>query len=217
MKKIKERLVLSVIKFMAQENSQTITPEQQINMGGQLREARRGGADEGESKDGGEQPQSLRQRVMAARKAMDIKQRAKDKVEEKVMAPAKTGTNWLLRQAWLSIGTVVGFIFIGLPYINLHVFGGMVLGEKFFCKLGDEWKPAYKDIAGSFGQTGKAIGIIEVMVLLMLDLAVGCIIASFLGIIVMIVTWMDAGAWDKAKIIWGAGLEGITALVKLFF
>ena len=162
-------------------NQNTLSgPAQEQLAGRKLREDRMGGADEGEGETKADEPKSLRQSVMAARRVMDIKQRAKDKIEEKVVAPVKRGTNWLLKQAWLSIGTVFGFIFIGLPYINLHVFGKAVLGEKFFCKLGDEWKPAYKDVAGAFGQMGRAIGIVEVMALLVLDLA------AFLGVIALI-------------------------------
>jgi len=81
---------------------------------------------------------SLRERWRAAKRAMDLKQKAKDKLEEKVAAPAKLGTNWLLRVAW---GLMMGFItFIpGVLLADLHVFGRMTLGKKFFCDLGDEW------------------------------------------------------------------------------
>jgi hypothetical protein len=47
-------------------------------------------------------------------------------------------TAGFLRAAWMSEGTIVGFL-LGLAYINLHVFLRLVLGPRMFCRLGDEW------------------------------------------------------------------------------
>lgn len=76
---------------MSQANSQTLTPQEQINMAGQVRQAKSGGGEESEAQeeqDAG-QPKTLREKVMAARRAMDIKQRAKDKIQEKITMPAE--------------------------------------------------------------------------------------------------------------------------------
>ncbi len=197
-------------------NQNTLSgPAQEQLAGRKLREDRMGGADEGEGETKADEPKSLRQSVMAARRAMDIKQRAKDKIEEKVVAPARMGTNYALRWAWMTLIPSFG---LSLIYVNLHVFLKFVFGEKLFCKLGEEWiSKKIQAVGGDAGKmTGKAIGIVEVMALLALDLAILFIIAIFLFFIVMIATWIDAGTWDKAKMLWGAGLDGVKVLVELF-
>ncbi len=165
---------------------------------------------------------SFRERLMAARQAMDLKERAKEKLEEKVLAPAKAGTSWLLKAAWLNLIDSFGLTLI---YINLQVFLRWVLGDKFFCKLGEEWAPKLaqtggKEIAKSFGGAGKIAGIIEIMGLLVLDLAVLFIILGALGLIVMIVSFWDMGFWDKILTIWNAigmlGWGAVKALIDLF-
>ncbi|MCK4554877.1 hypothetical protein KAU19_08055 [Candidatus Parcubacteria bacterium] len=179
---------------MPQANSQILTPEQQIGMAGQLREERtRQSADAAPVKEelaeksaADQQPKSLRQTVMAARRAMDVKQRAKDKIEEKVMAPARMGTNYALRWAWLTLIPSFG---LSLLYINLHVFLKMVFGEKLFCKLGNEWIPKQAQaVGGEAGRAGgKTIGIVEVMGLLVLDLAAFLFIIAAIAILVLII------------------------------
>ncbi len=165
---------------------------------------------------------SLRQKVASAKKALNIKEKAKKKIEEKVTAPAKMGTNWLLRWAWLSSGTVLGFIFIGLPYINIHVFLRFVLGEKFFCKLGDEWIPKkIKAVGGDAGKmTGKGIGLIEILILLFLDAVALFSILAILGLISMIISWLGGGfwrfLWETVKAIYNLGWDGVSALIDLF-
>ena len=53
----------------------------------------------------GEEPQSLRERVMQARRAMGIKEKAKEKLK-KAAAPAKQATSQILQKAWsLAPGT----------------------------------------------------------------------------------------------------------------
>ncbi|MFH1662105.1 MAG: hypothetical protein ABIA02_03345 [Candidatus Falkowbacteria bacterium] len=200
----------------------TLTPNQQSEVAGQLRQERMKSGVEEKKQEEAKTQKSLRERVASARQAMNLKQKAKDKIAKKITTPARMGTSWLLRSAWMSTTTVLGFIFIGLPYINLHVFGGMVLGEKFFCKLGDEWKPAYKDIAGAFGQMGKAVGVFEILGLVMLDIAVLIIISVNLMLIMIIASFLGAeGLWDKLKWIYeafsvlGLGIfEVITDLLK---
>ena len=193
-------------------NQNTLSgPAQEQLAGRKLREDRMGGADGGEGETKADEPKNLRQTVMAARRAMDIKQRAKDKIEEKVTAPARMGTNYVLRWAWLTLIPSFG---LSLLYVNLHVFLKMVFGEKLFCKLGDEWIPKkVQAVGGEAGKMGgKAIGIVEVMGLLFLDLAVLAIIAVILVIIVLLVT-IIADPW-KAIDLFGLGFvwEAIKAL-----
>lgn len=186
-----------------------------------LKEEKRGqaGAEESEEVDADGEPRSLRQRVQAARQALDLKEQAKKKVEEKVMAPAKAGTSNVLRWAWMTLIPSWG---LSLIYINMHVFSKYVFGEKLFCKLGEEWLPKQAtEAAGEAGKTiNKSIGIVEVMGLLILDLIVLVIILGFLALIVMTVDFIQADSWVKIKMIIGGltglGWSGIKALYSLF-
>ena len=185
--------------------------QQEMAYDDQLRQERLGTADKERQADS--EPQSLRQRIQAARQAMDLKAKAKQKLEEKVTAPAKAGTSNALRWAWLTLIPSFG---LSLIYINIHVFLKAVFGEKLFCKLGEEWIP--KPLAGAGGEAGKglskSIGIIEVMGLLFLDLAVLIIVSGALGLIAMIMGWIQHPLQVQAiaDLSWGA----ISALVSLF-
>ena len=168
------------------------------------------GAEDKERQEDAE-PRSIRQRLAAARQAMDLKAKAKKKIEEKVAAPARAGTNKALRWAWMTLIPSFG---LSLIYINIHVFLRFVLGEKLFCKLGDEWIP--KQVSGAGGEAGqglsKSIGIIEVMGLLFLDLVAFIIILTALGLVVMIMGWIKHPLDAIAQLGWGA----ISVLKSLF-
>ena len=185
----------------------------QEKMGAADRERQAGGepssAEATEDKSG-----SLRQRVQAARRAMDIKQRAKDKLEAKVAAPARAATSKLLQQAWINLIDSFGLTLI---YINIHVFLRFVLGEKLFCKLGQEWVPKQiSSVSGAPGEmAGKTIGIAEVMALLILDLIAFFIILGALGLIAMIVSWAT-NPLSAVKAIYDLGWSGVSVLVNLF-
>lgn len=174
-------------------DSRILNPEQENQAAGDLREKKKGGEEPGEA---GEP--SLRERVMAAKKALNLKEQAQKKIEATVTAPAKQGTSWLLKMSWLNLIDSFGLTLI---YINIHVFLKWVLGEKLFCKLGEEWLPKQiKEAGGEAGNTaGRGIGLVEVMVLLVLDLIVLCAIGVVLALIVMIVDFMQAGFMEKAK------------------
>lgn len=160
---------------------------------------------------------SFRQRIMAARRAMDLenlKKQAKEKIKEKVTAPAREGTNWLLKAAWLNLIDSFGLTLI---WINIHVFLRFVLGDKLFCKLGHEWIPKQVTaVAGEAGEMGgKTIGIFEVMALLLLDFIALLIILAIVAIIVIIVTFMTDPV-GALKAIWELGWEGVRAFYQLF-
>lgn len=63
--------------------------EEEQDAAKELKEKKRGEAGEESGDEAGAvgEPRSLRQRVQSARQAMDFKQKAKDKIEEKVTAP----------------------------------------------------------------------------------------------------------------------------------
>lgn len=180
-------------------------------MASQLREEKNkeknGQEGEGEQPKDEEQAKTFRQKIIAARQALDIKEKAKKKIEEAITAPIGMGTARLLQMAWGSIFSVVGFIFLGLPYINIHVFCRFVFGEKLFCKLGDEWmltKGAAK-IGGEATETaGRGIGMAEWIIFIISDIIVLVILGAFAFLIIMIVTWMSASWTEKLKMIFDA-------------
>jgi len=183
--------------------------QEEMSYRDQLRQEKLGSADKDRQADG--ESGSLRQRVQAARQALNLKEQAKKKLEEKVAAPARAGASRVLRGAWKIMFSVVGFL-PGLLYVNLHVFLRFVLGDKLFCKLGQEWLPKQiSSVSGAPGEmAGKTIGIVEVMALLLLDLVLFLSILSIITIIVWIADslvvkilatgaevweWIS-GAWD---------------------
>jgi hypothetical protein len=208
-------------------NESTLTPEQQMAMGGQMRRSRREQAehygrlqdeynsgvrrthDTNDPKEimrqiaadeagGGGQPRSLREKVMAARRAMDIKQRAKDKIKEKITEPVKMGTNRALQWAWTVLIPSFG---LSLIYINTHVFLRWVFPSAF-CKLGEEWMPKTVSEHSSKNIAGTAFGIVEVMGLVLLDLVAFFIIFAIIAILV----------WLADNIIVKVIIKGVEAL-----
>jgi len=201
---------------MTNIDEQLLNANQQREAAQELKSQRSGVSNEAEGASGSG---SLRERAMQARQALNIKEQAKKKIEEKVAAPAKMATNNLLRWAWMTLIPSFG---LSLIYINIHVFLRMVLGEKLFCKLGEEWIPKQiSAVGGDAGKmAGKSIGVVEVMGLLFLDLLVFFLIFMILSIVVMITTWLGASWWGKLGMIYNAlkalGWATISALVSLF-
>ncbi|PIR92538.1 hypothetical protein COU01_01110 [Candidatus Falkowbacteria bacterium CG10_big_fil_rev_8_21_14_0_10_44_15] len=163
---------------------------------------------------------SLRERVMQAKaKEQEDKLQDSKSQTDKAGAGAKFSTSALLKASWLNLIDSFGATLI---YINIHVFLRWVLGEKFFCKLGEEWVPKQAEAAA--GQAGKAVsknaGIVEAMVLIVLDLIAGAVIIGALSLIVMIVTWMGESWWGKLTMLWqalwGLGWGAVKVLVDLF-
>lgn len=207
------------------DNSLLLNRDKQSQAAGKLREEKSSSAKatedesaETEAGTGGE-TQSLRQRVMAARQALNLKEQAKKKIEEKVTAPAKQGLNNLLKQSWLNLIDSFGLTLI---WINLHVFLRWSVSDKLFCALGEEWLPKQVTQAGGDAAktASKGFGLLEIVVLLILDLIILAVIIGVLALIAMIVNFMGESWWEKLKDIWKAfsslGWGGISALVDLF-
>ena len=155
-------------------------------------------------------------------KEKQLKKQAQKKAQknpDNASKAANLATTNMLRLSWLNLIDSFGLTLI---YINLHVFLHWVLGDKFFCKLGDEWIP--KEIKKAGGESakaaGKAFGIMDVMLLILLDVIIGALIFGILAIIVMIVTWMGESWWGKLKMLWnalwGLGWGGVQVLIDLF-
>ncbi|MDD4333296.1 MAG: hypothetical protein PHT51_04250 [Patescibacteria group bacterium] len=123
----------------------------------------------------------------------DKKTRRKELAEraQKMMAPeeinvfGKTiqlGTSRALKWAWYALIPSWG---VSILYINIHVILSSYFGEKFFCKLGDEWLPPQ---AAATGETGKAVsgfaGILEKIVLIFLDSILFMILIYIAGLFI---------------------------------
>ncbi len=121
---------------------------------------------------------------------------SKNKINKTVVSPFAQGEKNIMRWMWASLIPSFG---LSLIYINLHVLLGMIVGKKFFCKLGEEWIP--ETVLLNMGESGeKSVGlirIIEPMGLVLLDLLVGT--AIFL-VISMIVFFVTTNFWEKGII-----------------
>jgi len=98
---------------------------------------------------------SLREAVMEEKRKAGVKAGTEgvgDKIAAAATAPMRRGTSKLLQQAWLNIIDSFGLTLI---WINIHVFLSYVLGEKLFCKLGEEWADMIPG-AGAAGVPGIA-------------------------------------------------------------
>jgi len=126
----------------------------------------------------GGRDESWRERALRARQALNLKEQAKKKLEEKAAAPARAVTNRALQWAWKALIPSWGLSSI---WINIHVFLKAVFGEKLFCKLGDEWLPPQAaEATGEAGKmVGKSIGLVEIMVLAFIDIIIFFIIVGF--------------------------------------
>jgi hypothetical protein len=201
---------------MAQSNTYTLSPMEQYSLAPRLRQEKRRAerAEFGYNK--AADYANIRQAIFSARQA---KERVRQKIADTVTAPVIGATDWLLRWSWASLIPSWG---LSLIYINMHVFLHWVLGGNFFSALGEEWAPKKaRAMAGEAGKTGaKAVGIVESMGLLFLDLIYIFVVIGALALIVMIVTWAEAGLVEKAKWVLGAisnlGWSGVKELVNLF-
>jgi hypothetical protein len=177
---------------------QFLTEDKQRQAAQQLRYAR--GYDD---KDVG-QPSShdLRAMHMSAKRDRERTEMMKEKLKEKMSAPAHQGTGMALKFAWLNLIPSFGLTLI---YINIHVFLRQVF-PSIFCPLGQELVPKQALAAGGEAgkSAGKAFGLFEIMGLLALDFIALFAVICILGLIVMIVTFMGASWWEKLKYIWDA-------------
>lgn len=165
-----------------------------------------------EEDEGTERPQSLREAVRSAKIKEDSRGMIGKKAES-ALNPAKMGTSSLLKWAWEALIPSFG---LSLIWINIHVFLRLVLGEKLFCKLGEEWIP--KQVSSVLGEegkmAGKGIGLIEVIGLIFLDLVALFIILSALTFLVLLVDAYMHPIETLWNIGWDLALEVIGALVK---
>ncbi|MDO8592267.1 MAG: hypothetical protein Q7R92_00670 [bacterium] len=190
----------------------TLSQEQEPDAAAELRQRQRGagGEPEGErqAEEQGGQPRSWRERIMAKRRVLDLKKRAEEELEKKVMAPVRAATtNRALQWAWTTLIPSWGLTLI---YINMHVFLRWVFPSAF-CKLGEEWVPKVVAAESSTKNVaGTAFGIVEMIGLVILDLLVFFIIIGIISLLVWLAdNLVFRVVYQGAKII-SSGWELIT-------
>ena len=196
-------------KFMLNslEKRNTVSPGDEESVEEKLREGRMNKDDGADVKS-----PSLREFVKIAR---EKESKGGEKMES-ALNPAKMGTSSLLKWAW---GVLIPSFGLSLIWINIHVFLRLVLGEKLFCKLGEEWIP--KQASSALGEegkmAGKGIGLVEVMGLIFLDLVVLFVMLTSLAVLILLV---DAylhpikTLWNFWGIGWDLALEAIGAFFR---
>ena len=102
--------------------------------------------------------------------------------EEEKREKIREETSNLLKAAWENLIDSFGAT---LLWIDIHIFGGMVMGNKLFCKLGMEWVPdvlkqtRFKEAE----KMGDRIGIIEGIGVAGLNL--GCILIVIANLMII--------------------------------
>jgi hypothetical protein len=124
-------------------------------------------------------------------------------------AASAATSKWLV-MAWFNMLDPFA-IPIALAYINLHVFGHSVFGEKVFCALGEEGIPPNLRTGvfmQKFKDKAKSLGLLEVIGLFLLDAIAFAALLILIAVVVQILNslpvkiglWMidtfgGAGAW----------------------
>lgn len=111
------------------------------------------------------------------------------------VSAAAAATNKALSFSWENMLDPFAIPF-ALAYINIHVFGHSVFGEKVFGKLGEEWIPNNMRTgvyAATFQSKARKFGLIETVVLAILDL-----VALFALMIAIVLIMWATHPWSTA-------------------
>ncbi len=108
-------------------------------------------------------------------------------------APIQQATSKLLQQAWLNLIDSWGATLI---WINAHWFLNITMGDKFFCDLGKEWLPKVgkggdegggQAMESVLGLPTAGLGLLEKMLIIILDLIVAALILISLIPIILVI------------------------------
>lgn len=149
--------------------------------------------------------------------ADEAEKKKKEKEESDAQPnPINKGTSSLLKAAWENLVTSWGLTLI---WIDIHIFLGMVLGNKMFCKLGMEWAPAALKQAQfkKAEMLGKTAGAIEGTGVACLNLGCLFIVIAALMIVAMMLDVMENPIKFFAENIgymWTAAVNAIAAWVQ---
>jgi hypothetical protein len=181
-----------------------------------LNEARHSGREGNIAADETDEPQTFLEARGLARKQSEKEQGAASAMATAITAPARQVTDKLLQQAWIHFLLFDSFG-LTLIWINIHVFLRFIIGEKVFCKLGQEWTSLIPGadsnplISKLLEKAGNRTGTYEVIGLAFFD-ALALIIIIGIGAIIYFVATANpifsvvAALWEK---LWGA-LTGST-------
>jgi len=153
-------------------------------------------------------PQSqgdIRADKKAKSRTQDTKEGVASKGIEMALSPAKKGISSLLKSAWLNLITSWGLTLI---WIDIHVFGNQVLGNKLFCDLGEEWVPdvhiGANETAGKIEEPKKAIGLVENMGCCCLNLGCLLLVIMLMSLFAMIAAALSnplQAGWEIMKVV----------------
>lgn len=158
-----------------------------------------------------EEPTSLRQAVIQGKKRKEAQIKKEKVVMVSKSTPMRQKTSALLRVSWLNLIDSFGLTLI---WINIHVFLGMVIGNNFFCKLGEEWtdRPGLNSKVasnGAAGQAKKSVGTLErigfgclnsgCLLLIIAVLAVLAVVVDIISSPWKFFTEMMGLAWESIK------------------
>jgi hypothetical protein len=173
--------------------------EEQNRAANELRDARRPSLTRDDAELGN---MTFRQQVKAAAKGMG-QPGAGQKPSMAAVAgaggnKAKMGTSQALKASWLNVIDSFGATLI---YINFHAFARLIPGLRgMFCKLGEEWLPkgVSAESAPSLAGKIKNIGLLEKLLLFLVDSLLLLVIGFVCFILFIIVDFVTANWWDKA-------------------
>lgn len=184
---------MSVDSQLLNRNSQSSQAQagDSADRAAQLREEKRQGV-AGDNAGTEDTSGGLREQLVGQRKK---RQGLKEKAMEQVAAPVNKATSKLLKSSWENLVDSFGATLI---WINIHVFLGTVVGEKFFCKLGMEWidDNIKKANVKAAEKAGRMIGVIEKPGLAMLDF--GCLLIFL--VVFALLYWLFDSFFVKAYI-----------------
>lgn len=147
-----------------------------------------------------EKAASLREKTLAAKRIKQQQEKKEDQVKQ--ITPFRKSTSELLRQSWLNLIDSFGLTLI---WINIHVFLNKVIGEKFFCELGDEWMdkaPAGVRQSISGVKKVKIVNMAEKMGLGFLDLILFILIFMVLVLVALLLDVLNNPLSSVIKFIW---------------
>ncbi len=127
------------------------------------------------------------------------------------------GTSQFLQKMWMAAPNTYG---LSILYVNLHWGLNKILGDKFFCPLGDEWfqsgmptKPGVKNTGSEaiLGVPKKGAGMLEGGILVSVD-------AIVLGLVLINVAFIVLVAWmieNPKDALWELGFGEFWKMVKV--
>lgn len=140
--------------------------------------------------------------------------------EDAVATPIRKVTSELLRSSWTNLVPSWGLTLI---WINIHIFLGMVLGNKYFCKLGVEWSDKVSGAIAKSGEikkkldekAGNSIGLVEKIGVGCADLGCLLLLGFIIAIIALLLRIVESPMSffaDMVGYVWDADVNAVTKI-----